>query len=354
MTFAHRARTLIAVVATLSLGATAMSWAQGPATKASTAVSLAGAGATFPAPLYKKWIAVYSAAHPAVSISYKPVGSGEGIKRFVAETVDFAGSDEYLSPANAAKVESGVATVPATAGMVVFAYNIPGVTGQIRLPRDVYADIFAGQIRRWNDPRIAAANPGIHFPNRDIALVARLDSSGTTAAFTRHLAAADPSWHTRGLGTGKLIAWPAKTMLAAGNEGVAARIKISEGSIGYVEYGFAKRLGLPMAALQNKAGEFVAPTEAAAQLALSARVPQADALERSVVDPDAAGAYPIVSYTWLFLYRHYREPAKAAALRDFVAWGLSDGQQYGAELGCVPLSADIVALGRQILDTVGK
>jgi phosphate transport system substrate-binding protein len=238
--------------------------------------------------------------------------------------------------------------------MVVLAYNIPGVTGQIRLPRDIYADISAGQIQRWNDPRIAAANPGIHFPNRDIALVARLDSSGTTAAFTRHLAAADASWHTRGLGTGKLIAWPAKTMLAPGNEGVAARIKISEGSIGYVEYGFAKRLGLPMAVLQNKAGEFVAPTEAAAQLALSARVPQADALERSVVDPDAAGAYPIVSYTWLFLYQHYREPVKAAALRDFVAWGLSDGQQYGAELGYVPLSADIVALGRQILDTVGK
>jgi phosphate transport system substrate-binding protein len=333
MTFAHRARTLIAVVATLSLGAPAMSWAQGTTTKASTAVSLAGAGATFPAPLYKKWIAVYGAAHTAVSISYKPVGSGEGIKRFVAETVDFAGSDEYLSPANAAKVESGVATVPATAGMVVLAYNFPGVTGQIRLPRDVYADIFAGQIQRWNDPRIAAANPGIHFP---------------------HLAAADPSWHTRGLGTGKLIAWPAKTMLAPGNEGVAARIKISEGSIGYVEYGFAKRLGLPMAVLQNKAGEFVAPTEAAAQLALSARVPQADALERSVVDPDAAGAYPIVSYTWLFLYQHYREPAKAASLRDFVAWGLSEGQQYGAELGYVPLSADIVALGRQILDTVGK
>lgn len=182
MTFVHRARTLVAVVA-LSLGATAMGWAQGtPSTTG--AVSLAGAGATFPAPLYKKWIAVYSAAHPTVSISYQAVGSGEGIKRFIAESVDFAGSDEYLSPSNAAKVESGVATIPATAGMVVLAYNIPGVTGQIKLPRAVFADIFAGQIKRWNDPRIVAANPGIHFPALDIAVVARLDSSGTTAAFT--------------------------------------------------------------------------------------------------------------------------------------------------------------------------
>lgn len=354
MTFVHRARTALAIVA-LSLGATAVSWAQGttPASSAS-AVTLAGAGATFPAPLYKKWVAIYHAAHPNVAISYQPVGSGEGIKRFIAETVDFAGSDEYLSQSNASKVESGVATIPSTAGMVVLAYNIPGVTGQIKLPRAVLTDIFAGQIKRWNDPHIVAANPGINFPARDIALVARLDSSGTTAAFTRHLAAADPSWHSRGLGTGKLIAWPAKTMLAAGNEGVASRIKISEGAIGYVEYGFAKRLGLPMAALQNKAGDFVAPTEAAAQLALSARVPQANELEHSVVDPDEAGAYPIVSYTWLFLYRRYQEPAKAEALRSFVAWGLTEGQKYGAELGYVPLSADIVTLGQQILGTVGK
>lgn len=354
MTFAHRARTLITVAAALSL-ATAVGWAQGTATKPSAGVvSLAGAGATFPAPLYKKWIAVYDAANPDVSISYEAVGSGEGIKRFIAETVDFAGSDEALSESAAAKVESGAATVPVTAGMVVVAYNIPGVTSQIRLPRDVYADIFAGTIRRWNDPRIEAANPGIRFPKRDIALVARLDSSGTTAAFTRHLAVADPSWRSRGLGTGKLIAWPAKTMLARGNEGVAARIKISEGAIGYVEYGFAKRLGLPVAALQNKSGTFVAPTEAAAQLALSARVAEAGELERSVVDPTAVGAYPIVSYSWLFLYRHYREPAKAEALRKFVAWGLTEGQRYGLELGYVPLSTDIVDLGQQILDTVGK
>jgi phosphate transport system substrate-binding protein len=276
------------------------------------------------------------------------------VKRFLAETVDFAASDEVLSDSDAAKVEAGVATVPVTAGTIVLAYNIPGVTGELRLPRDVYADVFAGAIRRWNDPRIQTANPDLRLPARDIALVARIDSSGTTAAFTRHLAAVDPSWRTRGLGVGKLIAWPQQTMLASGNEGVAARIKISEGAIGYVEYGFAKRLNLPMAALQNKSGAFVIASEASAQIALSARVAQVKELEGSVVDPPAVGAYPIVSYSWLFLYRHYRDPSRSRAVRDFVGWGLADGQQYGVEFGYIPLSADVIALGQNVLDTVEK
>ena len=342
-----------AVLFALATGlSTEVGWSQSLAT--TTPVSLRGAGATLPAPLYKKWIAVYRASHPNVAIAYDAVGSGEGIKRFLAEAVDFAGSDEFLSAEDASKVENGVATVPSTAGMVVLAYNIPGVTGEIRLPHDVYAEIFAGVITRWNDPRITSANPGVRFPARDIAVVARLDSSGTTAAFTRHLAAASPAWRARGLGSGKIIAWPAATMLAAGNEGVAGRIKISEASIGYVEYGFAKRLGLPMAALQNKAGEFIPPSEAAAQLALSARIAHVKELERSIVDPSDPGAYPIVSYSWLFLYRHYRDRMKADAVRDFVEWGLAEGQSYGPELGYIPLSADVISLGREVLGSVAN
>lgn len=339
----------VAFVALL-IGAPGLCRAQG--VKPGDAISLSGAGATFPAPLYKKWIAAYRAAHPNVAISYDVVGSGEGKKRFLAETVDFAGSDEVLTPSEIAKIADRATMVPATSGMIVIAYNVPGVTGEIRLPRDVYADIFAGVIKRWDDPRIAAANPAQRFPKRDIAVVARLDSSGTTSAFTRHLAAADPTWRKRGLGVGKLIAWPAGAMLAPGNEGVASRIKISDGAIGYVEYGFAKRLGLPMAVLQDKAGTFVAPTEASAQLALSARVAQVDELEGSIVDPPAAGAYPIVSYSWLFLYRQYRDPAKAAAMRDFTEWALTQGQGYSVELGYIPLSADVISLGRQALGAV--
>ena len=161
-----------------------------------------GAGSTFAAPLYKKWIEEYVVAHPNVSIAYDAVGSGEGVKRFIADTVDFAGSDEILTTAEASKAREGTLMVPVTAGMIALAYNVPGVNSEIKLPRDVYVDIFAGKIRQWDDPRIKAANPGISFPHIDIAIVARQDSSGTTAAFTHHLGAI-PAWRAAGMGVGK-------------------------------------------------------------------------------------------------------------------------------------------------------
>ena len=326
------------------LGATC--WAQD--VKAAGSVALHGAGSTFAAPLYKKWIEEYAVAHPGVSIAYDSVGSGEGVKRFIAGTVDFAGSDEILTAAEAAKARDGTLMVPVTAGMIVLAYNIPGVNSEIKLPRDVYVDIFAGKIQQWDDPRIKAANPGVSFPHIDIAIVARQDSSGTTAAFTHHLAAI-PAWRAAGMGVGKVVDWPKGTMLAPGNEGVAGKIKISDGSIGYVEYWFAQRLGLRMAAVQNKAGAFITPTANAGQLALSGRVAQAKELDASVADPANPGAYPITTYSWMFLYPRYSDRTKAVALRDFAEWSLTRGQNYGAQLGYLPLSADVVAIGTQAL-----
>ena len=325
-----------------SFGAT--SWAQ--EVKAST--SLRGAGSTFAAPLYKKWIEEYVVAHPNISIAYDAVGSGEGVKRFIADTVDFAGSDEILTTAEASKTREGSIMVPVTAGMIAIAYNVPGVNTEIKLPRDVYVDIFAGKIRQWDDPRIKAANPAISFPHIDVAIVARQDSSGTTAAFTHHLAAI-PAWRAAGMGVGKLIDWPRGTMLAPGNEGVAGKIKISDGSIGYVEYWFAQRLGLRMAVVQNKAGAFITPTAHAGELALSGRVAQVKELDASVTDPAEPGAYPITTYSWMFLYPRYTDRAKAIAVRDFAEWGLSKGQSYGAQLGYLPLSSDVVAIGMQAL-----
>jgi phosphate transport system substrate-binding protein len=313
-------------------------------------IDLHGAGATFPAPLYQKWATAHGAPH--VSVSYDAVGSGEGVKRFIGRSVDFAGSDELLSETEAARAKGGAVIIPATSGMIVLAYNIPGISGGLRLPRDVYAGIFSGAIQRWDDPRIKLANPELQLPPRDIALVARLDSSGTNAAFTRHLSTIDPSWAQQGLGVGKLVEWPKRAMLAVGNQGVASRIKMSEGSIGYVEYGFAKRLGLPMAALENKSGTVVSPSGDAAQLALSARDDKLSDLDQSVVDPAAAGAYPIVTYSWLMLYRSYSDADKGKALQEFVLWGLTEGQNYAPELGYVPLSADVVNLGRQALGIV--
>jgi len=333
---------LVATVA-ITLSGTA-SFAQG-----NNAMILHGAGSTFAAPLFKKWIDEYSVSHRNVTVTYDAVGSGEGVKRFLAESVDFAGSDEILSESEIAKVP-GAIMLPIAAGMIALAYNIPGVNSEIKLPRDVYVEIFAGKIRKWDDPRIQAANPGIAFPHRDIALIARQDSSGTTAAFTNHLAAIGPAWQAAGMGVGKLIDWPAGILLAPGNEGVAARIRLSEGSIGYVEYWFAQRLGLRMAALQNKSGAFITPTSRSGELALSARVAKVQELAVSVADPSDVGAYPITTYSWMFLYLQYREQAKGAAVVDFAQWGLGlQGQNYGARLGYLPLSADVVAIGTQAL-----
>lgn len=321
-----------------------------------TAESLLGAGSTFSAPLYQQWIKVYQGEHPSVSIRYEVVGSGEGVSRFIGRTVDFGASDVVLSDLEVAKVSQGAVMVPATAGMVVLAYSIRSAQAKLRLPRDVYPGIFSGAIRRWDDPRLQQANPGLTLPHREIAVIARQDSSGTTDAFTAHLAAIDPAWRAQGLGVGKLIEWPVgTTMYGNGNEGVATRIKIVDGSIGYVEYGFAKRLGLPMAVLQNKAGQFVEPSEPAGQLALadvnsSSKTP-AD-MDASVVDPSKAGAYPIVTFSWLLLYRKYDDPGKAAAVRDFVAWGLSSGQAFGREFGYIPLPDEVAASGSRALGGV--
>jgi phosphate transport system substrate-binding protein len=311
-------------------------------------LELRGAGSTLAAPLYEKWIDVFEKTHPN-TLSYEAVGSGEGVARFSADSVEFGASDVPLSPAEAAKITRGVIEVPATAGMVVLAYNLPGVSSQLRLPQDVYVDIFMGRIQSWDDPRIRAANPGVSLPSRNIAVVVRQDSSGTTFAFTNHLAAVSKRWTSEGLGVGKLIEWPRVAMIARGNEGVASRIKISEGSIGYVEFGFARRLGLPIALLQNKSGEFIAPTEETGTAALAASASnRLDALSASLANPTGPQAYPIVTYSWLLLYEDYPEQ-EAQAISSFVGFGLSAGQTIAANLGYLALPPAVADVGKRAL-----
>ena len=192
-------------------------------------------------------------------ISYEAVGSGEGIKRFMDQEVDFGASDAAMSDEQMTQVARGVKLIPATAGTIALACNLKGLTGPLKLPRDVYVDIFLGTIKDWNDPRLLQANPGLNLPANPIILVTRLESSGTTYALTNHLSAISPAWRDRGPGVGKLIEWPTHPMTARANEGVAGRIKITEGSMGYAEYGYAQRAGLPMAWLESKAGNFIAP-----------------------------------------------------------------------------------------------
>lgn len=323
-----------------------------PSAAASERVVLRGAGATFPAPLYRKWIDVYTKANPNVAIEYQDVGSGEGIKLFLDNAVDFGASDSALNDEQIQQAKAGATLVPATAGVIVLAYNLPDVEGTLKLSRDVYADIFLGKIREWNDPRIQALNPGLKLPQQTITLIARQDSSGTTYALTNHLSAISEAWR-KGPGTGKVVNWPGVSMTARGNEGVAGRIKRSWGSLGYVEYGFAKRLGLPVIHLQNKAGTFVEPSLNSGQAALAANVDQIPAnLRVFLPDPEGQDSYPIVTFTWLLLYDQYPDQRKVAALKGFVNWALTDGQRYGNEMGYIPLPGSVATLARAAVDHV--
>jgi phosphate transport system substrate-binding protein len=316
-------------------------------------VVLLGAGATFPAPLYEKWIQTYRQQNPEVAITYDVVGSGEGQRRFLNDVVDFGASDAALTDEQMSRVKAGARLLPVTAGILVLAYNLPGLSGPLRLGRDVYVDMLSGRIRTWDDPRIRAENPTLSLPHRNIAIVARQDSSGTTFALTNHLSAVSSGWRDQGPGVGNLVDWRGAAMLARGNEGVAGRIKVSEASIGYVEYHFAKRLGLSMAHVQNKAGRYMEPSEQGGQAALAASVKQMPTnLRLFLPDPEGAESYPIVTFSWLLVYDRYPNPAKTAALKKFLTWGLTTGQSYSRGLGYIPLPAEVASLSLAALDRV--
>ncbi len=315
-------------------------------------IVLQGAGATFPAPLYRKWIGVFTTQNPDVGVEYKEVGSGEGVQRFVAQIVDFGASDAAMTDEQMARVPNGARLVPATAGMVVLAYNLPGVDGALKLSRDVYADIFLRKIVTWNDPRVQALNPELRLPNRSIVLAARQDRSGTTFALANHLDAISAEWR-RGPGVGYAIDWSGRAMLARGNEGVAGLVKSSAGALGYMEYGFAERLRLPVALLQNKEGRYVVPSDRSGQAALASAARQMpDNLRLYLPDPEGADSYPIVSLTWLLLYEGYPDQQKSAALKRFVTWGLSSGQSFGPGLGYIALPADVASRSRAALERI--
>jgi phosphate transport system substrate-binding protein len=315
---------------------------------------LQGAGATFPSILYKQWFEQYHAAHPDRIVSYDAVGSGEGIRRFLGrdlggdERVDFGASDAAISADEQAAAPDGALLVPATAGSVVIAYNLPGVAADLRLSREAYAGIFLGEITNWNDRRIAKANPGVRLPDLSIVTVVRQDGSGTTFAFTRHLDAVSDAWR-RQYGAATLVDWPGSAMRASGNEGVAARITQSNGSIGYVGGEFARRAGLRAAVLENRAGSFVAPEAISAAAAL-AELHLPDDMRAYLPDPSGSGSYPIVTLTWILLHRTYDDPRKAAFLQDLFRWCLTDGQRYANELGYVPLPDEIARRSLQQLD----
>jgi len=317
-------------------------------------ILLEGAGATFPALLYKKWFGVYQLAHPKNIITYDIVGSGEGIRRFIGQNVkdedrvDFGASDAAMRDEEIAKVPGGTILVPVTAGCVALAYNLPNLSADLKLSREAYAGIFMGQIKNWNDPRIAKTNPGVQLPKLTITTIVRQDGSGTTFAFTKHLDAINNAWRSQ-YGPATLVNWPGNSMRASGNEGVAGRIKQSLGSIGYVSYEFARRAGLKVALLENRSGKFVAPSPSSSASAFAdAELP--DNMRLYVPDPPSADSYPIVTLTWILLYKNYPDQQKAKALQDLFRWCLTDGQKYAPELGYTPLPQNVVARSLVALD----
>lgn len=337
----------------LALCSTGMACRDSNASKALPAgtVQLQGAGATFPAPLYKKWLEEYQKRTPGVALSYEAVGSGEGTKRFLEGNVDFGSSDAALSDEESANVARGVQLLPVVAGSIVLAYNLDGIGGDLKLKRDVYVDMFLGRITTWDDPRLVATNPGLQLPHHTIALVARQDSSGTTFAFTNHLSAISDAWRNMGPGAGRVMAWPHNTMVAPGNEGVAGRIKLSQGSIGYVEYGMAQRTGLKMAWLENKAGHFIQP-HGGSGLATLINTQMPSNLRAFFPDQEGQDSYPIVTYSWLLLYKKYDNPQKLALLKQYLTWCLTEGQAFSESLGYVRLAPQVVAQALLAVETL--
>ncbi|MBV6621941.1 MAG: phosphate ABC transporter substrate-binding protein PstS [Rivularia sp. (in: Bacteria)] len=311
-------------------------------------VTLDGAGASFPRLLYERWFKDINAKYPNLRVNYQSVGSGAGVRQFTAGTVDFGASDVAMKDEEIAKIDRGVLLLPMTGGSVVFAYNLPGVEG-LKLPRAVYTDILLGKITKWNDAKIAAANPGVNLPDQNITVVHRSDGSGTTAVLTKHLSEVSPEWKN-GPGAGKTVSWPTG-IGAKGNEGITAQVKQTPGSIGYVEYGYAKNQGLTSATLENKAGKYVEPSDEAASKALGA-IELPENLRAFVVDPDGDESYPIVTYTWILAYKKYDNPAKAKAVEAMVEYGLTEGQKVSTELGYVPLPQNVVEKVAAAADTI--
>jgi len=347
--------TLFVQVATLN-GCSSAERERAIATPPAGGVLLHGAGATFPSILYKQWFATYQNDHPKTAIIYDSVGSGEGVRRFIGKNVkdedkvDFGASDAAMKDEEISLVPNGVVLLPVTAGSVVLAYNLPDFQGELKLSRKAYAGIFSGEIKNWNDPLIARTNPGVKLPKLTINTVVRQDGSGTTYAFTKHLDAIDEKWHARH-GVGTLIDWPGSPMRARGNEGVAGYIKHAVGSIGYVSYEFAHQLGLKLAVLENKEGKFVAPTEKSSTAALAtAEMPKN--LRVFIPDPSGPESYPIVTFSWILLYKEYSDAAKATAIRDLFRWCLQDGQQHAPRLGYAQLPPNVIEKALAAFDTI--
>lgn len=322
-------------------------------------VKLQGSGASFPFPIYSKWFKDFSKQNSDVRVDYQAKGSGGGIQDFTNGVVDFAGSDAAMDDVEISKVKHGVVLLPVTAGEVVLTFNLDGIK-DLKLPRDVYPEIFSGKITKWNDPKITAANPGTKLPDKDITVVVRADSSGTTYVFTGHLAAINKGFKDT-VGHDKAPQWPQSNRIIKSpkNDGITATVKQTPGSIGYIEYGYAKLTGMPSAQLENKAGKFVSPGPESGVAALaSAEFPKGNLpgsdipdLRAWIFDPAGDGAYPIASFTWLMLPEKMKADKLAASMK-LIEYSITEGQKVADSLGYIPLPESVVSTVREVAKKV--
>jgi phosphate transport system substrate-binding protein len=329
-------RTLMA-----ALAVAAMTFAVAPG--ASAELTMNGAGATFPYPLYSKWFYEYSNANPGVKFNYQSIGSGGGIKQITEGTVDFGASDAPMKESEMAKLPGPIFHIPTAMGAVSVVYNVQGVGSGLHLTQDVLADIFLGKITKWNDPKIAEWNKGVKLPSEDIVVAHRSDGSGTTDIFTHYLSAVNAEWRTK-VGAGKSVSWPVG-LGGKGNEGVSGVVKQTPGAIGYVELAYALQNKMTYAKLRNKDGQFVEPSlEATSAAAAGAAKTMPADFRVSLVDAPGKDSYPIAGMTWLLVYKNQKDEAKGKALVQFLKWAIHDGQKMEEALDYAPLPKNVAEM----------
>ena len=312
--------------------------------------TLNGAGATFPYPMYSKWFSEYHKAHPDVEVNYQSIGSGGGIRQVLAGTVDFGASDGPMTDEQLAQSKVKILHIPTVLGAVVPAYNIPGVTGEIKFTPEALAGIFLGKVTTWNDKAITGPNPGINFPSDQIVVIHRSDGSGTSYIFTDYLSKVSSDWKN-GPSKGTSVKWPVG-MGGKGNEGVAGFIRQTPGSIGYVELIYAVQNKITYGSVKNAAGEFVKGSlESVTAAAASVKNMPAD-FRVSITNPPGKEAYPISSFTWLLVPTTSKDAARGKILADLVNWCETDGQRMTAELTYAPLPDSVVAKVKEALKQV--
>jgi phosphate transport system substrate-binding protein len=300
-------------------------------------MTINGAGATFPYPIYSKWFDEYATVDPSVRFNYQSIGSGGGQKQILAQTVDFGASDGPMSDDNLAKAPGKLLHIPTVAGADVVAYNLAG-NPALKLDSDTIAGIFLGQIKKWNDPKIVALNSGASLPDQEIVVVHRSDGSGTTYIWTDYLSKISPEWKQK-VGTNTSVNWPTG-LGGKGNEGVAGQIKQTPGAIGYVELIYAVQNKMSYADIKNAAGEFVkASLESITAAMATAQIPED--FRFSITNAPGKSAYPISGATWLLVYERQKDAAKGKKLVEFLKWALTKGEDMAKDLDYAPLAPQL-------------